>query len=478
MLTRLRVQGFKNLVDVDVRFGPFTCVAGPNGVGKSNLFDAILFLSALSDRSITEAAASVRQETRGADALGIFTSAGPSAAPEMVLDAEMVLPRTATDDLDQAATATSTFVRYRVVLRRREGTDKEPARFELVNERLDYFRKEKTRPALGFKPSWEWLDSVLVAGRSAPYLSTEQEAGGPVIKIHDDRRGQGRNRRVAAGGLPRTVLSTLNAESPTALVVRREMRSWRLFHPEPARLREPNEFNDRAEIGRDGFGLPATVQRLIHSSNDGGVGVRNRLRNRLMELINDVKDVTVDRDEKRELLTLFATGADGYAHRARDLSDGTLRFLALATLELDARWQGTLCMEEPENGIHPARVPAMIDLLKDLSVQVDAQVDDDNPLRQVIVNTHSPQVVGLVPEGSLLVACRDSATGGVRYAPLSGTWRARETEPVDLSEVIALLNAMPVSVRAAIKESKDKSDLVAGRKDVSQYLFAFADDAR
>jgi len=34
MLTRLIVSGFKNLVDVDVRFGPFTRVAGANGVGK------------------------------------------------------------------------------------------------------------------------------------------------------------------------------------------------------------------------------------------------------------------------------------------------------------------------------------------------------------------------------------------------------------------------------------------------------------
>ncbi len=27
MLTRLRISGFKNLVDVDIRFGPFTCIA-------------------------------------------------------------------------------------------------------------------------------------------------------------------------------------------------------------------------------------------------------------------------------------------------------------------------------------------------------------------------------------------------------------------------------------------------------------------
>ncbi|MEC4817495.1 MAG: AAA family ATPase [Scytonema sp. PMC 1069.18] len=62
MLTRLKVSGFKNLVDVDVRFGPFTCVAGANGVGKSNLFDAIRFLSAIADRPLVEAALSVRDE--------------------------------------------------------------------------------------------------------------------------------------------------------------------------------------------------------------------------------------------------------------------------------------------------------------------------------------------------------------------------------------------------------------------------------
>ena len=56
MLTRLTVSGFKNLVDVDVRFGPFTCVAGSNGVGKSNLLDAIAFLSALAEHPLYEAA--------------------------------------------------------------------------------------------------------------------------------------------------------------------------------------------------------------------------------------------------------------------------------------------------------------------------------------------------------------------------------------------------------------------------------------
>lgn len=74
MLTRLKVDGFKNLRDVDVRFGPFTCIAGPNGVGKSNLFDAIMFLSALADKTLAKAAASVRGNESGrGDIRALFT---------------------------------------------------------------------------------------------------------------------------------------------------------------------------------------------------------------------------------------------------------------------------------------------------------------------------------------------------------------------------------------------------------------------
>jgi hypothetical protein len=60
VLTRLQVDGFKNLVDFSVDFGPFTCIAGENGVGKSNVFDAIEFLSFLADRQLMEAAQAVR----------------------------------------------------------------------------------------------------------------------------------------------------------------------------------------------------------------------------------------------------------------------------------------------------------------------------------------------------------------------------------------------------------------------------------
>src|SRR5438552_4044995 len=115
MLTRLKVTGFKNLVDVDIRFGPFTCIAGANAVGKSNLFDAIRFLSALAERPLIAAALSVRDEGgRSSDLRDIFHRVGDQSTGRMAFEAEMIVPAGGQDDLGQRAEASITFLRYSV----------------------------------------------------------------------------------------------------------------------------------------------------------------------------------------------------------------------------------------------------------------------------------------------------------------------------------------------------------------------------
>jgi predicted ATP-dependent endonuclease of OLD family len=59
-------------------------------------------------------------------------------------------------------------------------------------------------------------------------------------------------------------------------------------------------------------------------------------------------------------------------------------------LEYDDSHTGLLCFEEPENGIHPFRIATMSSLLKDLTTDFS---DESLPLRQAIVNTHSPILV-------------------------------------------------------------------------------------
>jgi len=171
--------------------------------------------------------------------------------------------------------------------------------------------------------------------------------------------------------------------------------------------------------------------------------------NRLADLVGDVYNLTIDRDERRELLTVLVTNRDKTVMQARALSNGTLRFLALAILEPDPQTQGVLCLEEPENGIHPARIPAILSLLQDIATDTSEPVGPDNPLRRVIVNTHSPAVVGQAPDDSLLVAeLRDTVVGGLHYkravfAALPDTWRVKasaDKHEVPKGQLLAYLN--------------------------------------
>lgn len=88
-------------------------------------------------------------------------------------------------------------------------------------------------------------------------------------------------------------------------------------------------------------------------------------------------------------------------------------------------------MEEPENGIHPANLSAMVTLVRDLAVDPMDTPGPDNPLRQVIVNTHSQSVVQLVGEDDLLLAMtRTIVEDGyerneLTLRPMATSWRAR-----------------------------------------------------
>lgn len=506
MLTRLKISGFKNLVDVDVYFGPFTCVAGANAVGKSNLFDAIHFLSALTDRPLIDAALSVRDEGgRTTDIRSLFHRVGNEYADQMSFEAEMIVPYEGWDDLGQKATATITFLKYSVTLAHRRDNHalRSLGSIEMLKEELVRITQGEALRKLLFPHKVKWRKSAIKGRRSSPFISTEGEGENRVIKLHQDGQG-GRTLRRPARSLPRTVLSAANAaESPTALLARREMQSWRLLQLEPSSLRKPDEFTAPARLGMDGAHLASTLYHLARHGNEANVRgmseeeteskVYGQVASRLSELIDEVYAVGIDRDEKRELLTLHVTDRNRTSHPARALSDGTLRFLALAVLELDPKAEGLLCLEEPENGIHPERIPAMLRLLEDIATDVEMPIGPDNPLRQVIVNTHSPAVVAQVPDDSLLVAeLKEAVRGNLRYKKVSfgclpNTWRTKipgDKSVVPRGKLLSYLN--PVTIEDQEKDaapyrgpgkgtsrSKPKKRRVVDREDVKQLVIPF-----
>jgi hypothetical protein len=99
-------------------------------------------------------------------------------------------------------------------------------------------------------------------------------------------------------------------------------------------------------------------------------------------------------------------------------------------LEADDSETGLICLEEPENGIHPQRIGVMVDLLYGIAVDPTVPATPDNPLRQVLVSTHSPLVMAEMRPNDVLFAtsCRirqgDETRRVLSLRCLDGTRRA------------------------------------------------------
>ena len=190
MLTRLKVSGFKNLVGVDVRFGAFTCIAGANGIGKSNLFDAVRFLSALADLPLVEAALSVRdEEGKTGDVRSLFHRVGETYNDEMSFEAEMIVPLEGVDDLGQKARASITFLRYSVQLAyRADDSLRSLGALEILKEELVHINLGDAAKHLLFPHTAKtWRKTAVQGERRVPYfISTEGEGTSRVIKLHQD----------------------------------------------------------------------------------------------------------------------------------------------------------------------------------------------------------------------------------------------------------------------------------------------------
>lgn len=81
-----------------------------------------------------------------------------------------------------------------------------------------------------------------------------------------------------------------------------------------------------------------------------------------------------------------------YPFHASQLSDGTLRFIALATALLQPKPQATILIDEPELGLHPFALNALASLIRQASVRT-----------QLIVSTQSAQLLNAFEPEEIVV---------------------------------------------------------------------------
>ncbi|HEX3149242.1 MAG TPA: AAA family ATPase [Gemmataceae bacterium] len=122
--------------------------------------------------------------------------------------------------------------------------------------------------------------------------------------------------------------------------------------------------------------LPATLNALLRTET------HQKIRNLLQELKETYRDYVTRIVFGRVGLELVEAPFDRLPIPAQRLSDGTLRFLALAAILLRPNPAPVICLEEPELGMHPD----MIRMVANMIVEASSRA-------QLIISTHSEHLL-------------------------------------------------------------------------------------
>jgi predicted ATPase len=431
MITRLEVDGFKSFRKLAVDLAPVTVIVGANAVGKSNLFDVLRFLSRLATGPIAEA---IRDQRGYPHELMRRTPDG-SHVQEIRIAVELVLPPKVTDDFSERQIEHRR-VRYEVHLRWVAGDGL--GRLVVSHERATpILRSQDNWRPWGEPPHPALLDELSAGKRRlSPFLSTTEEQGdgapGKVtFQLHQDGHA-GRKRPASPPGA--TVLSTVTtaAEFTTLFAIRNSLASLRFLQLDPARMRSPSPDFASDTLDPSGSNLATVLHRIRVETRDDASpeGVLPDIAAELSMIVSGVRRVHLTADERSRTWQLDLDQGHGASYSARVISDGTLRLLALFAMLYDPRFTGVLCMEEPENGVHPARLAKLLERIHAHVADPTTDRDRGEPLRQVLFNSHSPVVVGAARQrvAEALFADTVTAPDGARHTRIRAVGGAEQEQ--------------------------------------------------
>ena len=193
--------------------------------------------------------------------------------------------------------------------------------------------------------------------------------------------------------------------------VREHLFHWRLYHFHDTSASSPIKktvpLNDNRYLRHDGSNLAAFLfyLREVHGRSYDMI---RRTVQLVAPFVDDffLEPLALNEDTIR--LEWRHRGSDGYFDAA-SLSDGTLRFIALATLLLQPieLRPSVILLDEPELGLHPAAITILASLIKQVSTET-----------QIVVATQSPLILDHFEPEDVLVAER--VEGATQFTRLEG----------------------------------------------------------
>jgi len=416
MITRIEALNYCCLRSVSQRLGPFQVLVGPNGAGKSTFLDVVRFVS---DLVVHGLPAAVERRTSNAFDLtwrrsgGVFELAVEAAIPA---DRKVLLP-----------SVYDTF-RYEVAIG--FGADDGPLGLRQERGLLVNTKTENEEAAREVERRSGMPQEALVSCATATQATRRVVTKFPSLPPRDEfvpetseavpeqplkfRLGP---LKTALGDLPED-----ESEFPVATWFKQLLQGdvvlYQLHGPE---LRKASRPAQQRTLRADAANLPWVVEALREGNRRLFDDWLAHLQTALPDLAG-IRTVLREEDRHRYLMLEYAGGLEVPSW---NVSEGTLRLLALTLPAYLDDFHGVLLIEEPENGLHPLAVETMY---QSLSSVYDGQV---------LVATHSPLMVAVAKPSEVLCFTKDQegatqVVSGGRHPQLSD-WRGE----VDLGTLFA-----------------------------------------
>lgn len=392
-LENLRLVSFKSFRNQHLSIDPFTILVGRNGSGKSNALDGLWVLSQLAVGSdIRESLDGGRE---GPEVRGGALGCAPTGDDRFTLgcDVRSARGQTISYEVTIQVDPIVQVVHERLWTKRQTGNQRGQDRDILKTDAADANRSDIVarwnNQKQGLNPPIDFRASQLVISQASTRVPATSAAGREVQELCAQ------------------VLAALKAVF--------------VLDPVPHQMRQYVRRKDN-RLRRSADNLSATVAELIRDPP-----TRNRILSMIQALNeSDVDDIGVAESQLEDVMLTVLEVFDGnsWPVPARQMSDGTLRFLALIAALLDVPLAGsrvegpdvpaqtTLVIEELENGLHPSQAARIVNLLREEAERRDVRL---------VATTHSPAILDALPgemHNSVVVCWRDPGTSRSRLCRL------------------------------------------------------------
>lgn len=359
IITRLKLTNWRNFTDVDVPLLDRAFIIGPNASGKSNLLDAIRFLRDVAKREGGGLQAAVGRRGGFRQIRSLSAHAGGGVGIEVHLSRDSGEPVEWVYKLVFAVEQRGnhrTLVQEEIVTHNGQVILSRPTQEDDDDsERLTETALEQVNANRPFRDVAEFFDEVTYLHLVPQLVRHGAEIGGN--RLDNDPFGQGFLERIASA-------------------------------------------NSR------------TRQRRL-----------KKIANSLSQIVPQLEDINFERDAKSgqpHLKVRFDNWrANNVSQREDQLSDGTLRLVGLFWSLLERG--GPLLLEEPEISLNRDIVRRLPPLIYRLSAPVRRRRGDERhrELRQVILTTHSPDLLSDPGIDGWGVLCITPGTNGSIVKPLA-----------------------------------------------------------